>query len=114
MHSYYKSSIAGAAGVQADARDAGFDPARGLEKAFQTYMVSPFKAIESNGWSFAYGREIGITSSFGHLVDHMATSRGLVVESAEVKYLTNQKLGNEEHTDLAITDHNAVVVSFLI
>lgn len=72
-------------------------------------MISPFVALRDLGWTFAYDKKIGVTSAFGHVIDHVATNKPLEVESAEIRYLTNQKFGNKPpDTDLVITDHNAV------
>ena len=78
-------------------------------------MLSPFEAIQKQGWSLAYGAEVGISSSFGHLIDHMAMSHPLKVASAKVSYLTNQKFGKGPlDTDLPLTDHNAVRAVFML
>merc|ERR1719446_796946 len=78
-------------------------------------MLSPFAAIQAQGWLLAYGREVGITSGFGHLIDHMATSRAVQVKSSRVDHLTNQKFGNKPpDTDLPLTDHNSVTTVFLL
>merc|ERR1712070_567727 len=78
-------------------------------------MLSPFTAIQQQGWSLAYGPEVGVTSGFGHLIDHMATNRPMRVASAQVSYLTNQKFGNKpQDTDLPLTDHNSVKTVFLL
>lgn len=114
MSGYFKASITGSPGVQADA-DAGDVKGSALEECFKAYMISPFAAFKKHGWSFAYGSEVGVTSGFGHLVDHMAMSRPLQVFSAKVSYLTNQKVGNKPlDTDLPLSDHNSVKTVFLI
>jgi endonuclease/exonuclease/phosphatase family metal-dependent hydrolase len=114
MAGYFKASIAGSQGVQADA-DAGNVQGSDLEEHFKSYMISPFTSIKRHGWSFAYGEEVGITSGFGHLIDHMAMSRPLKVLSSKVIYLTNQKFGNKKpDTDLPLTDHNSVKTVFLV
>jgi hypothetical protein len=81
-----------------------------LEDIFKEYMISPFTAINKRGWSFAYDRQhVGYTSGFGHTIDHMAMSRPLLVRSAEVIYLTNQKFGKTTNdTELPLSDHNSV------
>jgi endonuclease/exonuclease/phosphatase family metal-dependent hydrolase len=115
MHGYFKSGIMTSPGVQADAATAGLDDAQ-LNKHFEDYMIAPFTAVKKHGWTFAYDQEqVGATSGFGHLIDHMAMSKPLKVLSAEVKYLTNQKLGNKpKDTELPLTDHNAVKTVFAI
>ena len=114
MSGYFKASIAGSPGVQADA-DAKDVKGSALEECFKAYMISPFAAFRKHGWCFAYGSEVGVTSGFGHLVDHMAMSRPLQVSSAKVSYLTNQKIGNKPpDTDLPLSDHNSVKTVFLI
>jgi len=115
MHGYFKFGIAGSEGVKSDAMDAGISLEEDLESVFKTYMVSPFSALRDSGWTFAYGNEVGVTSAFGHLIDHMALSRPVRVLSSEVVFLTNQKVkGEPSDTDLVITDHNAVKVTFAI
>mmetsp|Transcript_35515 Transcript_35515/g.64406 ORF Transcript_35515/g.64406 Transcript_35515/m.64406 type:complete len:421 (+) Transcript_35515:87-1349(+) len=116
MHSYFKAAIANSSGVQADASVAGLQNEQEIEELFKTYMVSPFTAIKKHGWTLAYDQhKVGPTSGFGHLVDHMATSRPLEVVSAEPVHFTNQKFGNKpKDTDLPLTDHNAVRTVFSI
>mmetsp|Transcript_93812 Transcript_93812/g.236407 ORF Transcript_93812/g.236407 Transcript_93812/m.236407 type:complete len:180 (-) Transcript_93812:209-748(-) len=115
MNAYFKFGIAGSEGVWSDAESVGISTQEDLESSFKTYMVSPFKALKEFGWTLAYGEEVGVTSAFGHLIDHMALSRPVPVESAEVIYLTNQKVkGKSADTDVVVTDHNAVKVSFQI
>lgn len=116
MHGYYKFAIANSKGVQADAAVAelGAEP---LEDKFKDYMVSPFKSIGAkNGWTFAYGQnEVGATSGFGHLIDHMAMNIPLQVLSATLIHLTNQKVGNKpKDTEIPLTDHNSVKCVFLL
>jgi endonuclease/exonuclease/phosphatase family metal-dependent hydrolase len=111
MSGYFKSSIGNSEGVQSDAKEAGIS---NLEEHFKDYMVSPFTAISKHGWICAYGEELGVTSGFGHLIDHMVTNRRLPSE-AQVIYLTNQKFGNKPpDTTLPLTDHNSVKTSFRI
>jgi len=114
MSGYFKASIANSAGVQADAEAKGISS--NLEESFKAYMVSPFEAIKKQGWKFAYNQEqVGVTSGFGHLIDHMALSRPLEVVSADVIFLTNQKFGNKPpDTDCPLTDHNSVKAVFAI
>mmetsp|Transcript_87707 Transcript_87707/g.168217 ORF Transcript_87707/g.168217 Transcript_87707/m.168217 type:complete len:408 (+) Transcript_87707:98-1321(+) len=116
MHGYFKAAIANSPGVKADALAAGLQDEQEIEELFKTYMVSPFTAIEEHGWTLAYDQtQVGPTSGFGHLVDHMATSRPLEVVSAEPVHFTNQKFGNKpKDTTLPLTDHNAVKTVFLI
>jgi len=115
MHGYYTFGVAPSQGVKTDAEHAGLCTPDALEAKFKEYMISPFTALRGKGWTFAYGQEIGITSSFGHLVDHMAMSRPIVVEYCDIKYLTNQKVGNKpKDTEFPLTDHNAVKVAFLL
>jgi endonuclease/exonuclease/phosphatase family metal-dependent hydrolase len=113
MHGYFKSGIMTSPGVQADAAAVGLDPER-LSEHFKRYMISPFTAMRKHGWTLAYNQEqIGATSSFGHLIDHMVMSRPLEVVSAKVMFLTNQKIGNKpKDTELPLTDHNAVQTIF--
>jgi endonuclease/exonuclease/phosphatase family metal-dependent hydrolase len=115
MAGYFKASIANSEGVQQDQSVDGVDDA-GLEEKFKNYMVSPFAAIQKHGWTFAYTQEqVGVTSGFGHLIDHMAVSRPLPVKSTRVIFLTNQKFGKKEKdTDLVLTDHNSVQTCFII
>mmetsp|Transcript_80024 Transcript_80024/g.141210 ORF Transcript_80024/g.141210 Transcript_80024/m.141210 type:complete len:365 (+) Transcript_80024:55-1149(+) len=113
MHAYFKAAIANSPGVKADAAAASLDENK-LEELFKDYMVSPFMAILGHEWSFAYGKEVGITSGFGHLIDHMAMSGPLQVLEAEVIYLTNQKFSNQQDTDLVLTDHNSIKTRFSV
>lgn len=115
MSSYFKHAIAGSEGVMSDAKAAGVEAT--LEEEFKAYMISPFEAIrDKHGWIFAYTQDqVGVTSGFGHLIDHMAMSRPLKVVSAKVIYLTNQKFGNQpKDTDLPLSDHNSVKVVFMV
>jgi endonuclease/exonuclease/phosphatase family metal-dependent hydrolase len=116
MHGYFKSAIASSAGVHADASAAGLKHDHEVEALFKDYMVSPFSAIKERGWNVAYSQsQVGPTSGFGHLIDHMATSHPLRVVSAEAVYFTNQKFGNKpKDTELPLTDHNAVRAIFAI
>mmetsp|Transcript_9169 Transcript_9169/g.23096 ORF Transcript_9169/g.23096 Transcript_9169/m.23096 type:complete len:457 (+) Transcript_9169:146-1516(+) len=82
MNSYFKFGIKGSEGVKSDAQAANI-PEDGIESIFAEYMVSPFKAIKELNWTFAYGDEIGVTSAFGHLIDHMAMSKKVPVKSVE-------------------------------
>jgi len=113
MHGYFKAGIVGSAGVQADASAADYKEDQ-LCELFKTYMISPFTAIAKKGWSFAYTQEqVGVTSGFGHLIDHMAMSHPIKVVSAKVIHLTNQKFGSKApDTDLPLTDHNSVKAIF--
>mmetsp|Transcript_92711 Transcript_92711/g.239420 ORF Transcript_92711/g.239420 Transcript_92711/m.239420 type:complete len:417 (-) Transcript_92711:154-1404(-) len=113
MHGYFKASIENSDGVKSDAAAASVQ--NNLEELFKEYMTSPFKSICNHGWTFAYDTEIGITSGFGHLIDHMAMSEKLKVLEARVIYFTNQKFGNKgKDTDLILTDHNSVKARFRI
>lgn len=120
MASYFKAAIRAAEGVQQDARWKKSSNAtqsmmeRTVETQFKDYMCSPFAAVTSHEWQFAYDRyAVGYTSGFGHCIDHMAMSRPLRVRKAEVVYLTNQKFGNRKpDTDITLTDHNAVKTVF--
>lgn len=115
MHCYFKCGIANSPGVLADAEAAGIKTEQDLEDHFKAYMISPFRALRDKGWTFAYGDEVGVTSSFGHLIDHMALSRPVPVESVEVIPLTNQKFNRSAaDTDLVITDHNAVKLTLFL
>jgi len=112
MHSYFKTGIANSRGVQLDSERQGLASQAELEDRFKTYMTSPFMALKDLGWTLAYGSEVGPTSAFGHLIDHMALSRGVQVLRAEVQHLTNQKFSTgPPDTDLVLTDHNAVKVA---
>eukprot|EP00931_Biecheleriopsis_adriatica_P042608 TRINITY_DN2428_c0_g1_i2.p1 TRINITY_DN2428_c0_g1~~TRINITY_DN2428_c0_g1_i2.p1 ORF type:complete len:406 (-),score=64.98 TRINITY_DN2428_c0_g1_i2:111-1328(-) len=115
MHGYFKAGIVNSAGVQADASAAALGEEQ-LAEHFKKYMTSPFTAIEKKGWKFAYTQEqVGVTSGFGHLIDHMAMSRPVKIKSAQVIHLTNQKFGNKpKDTDLPLTDHNSVKTIFCI
>merc|ERR1712144_98766 len=108
MAGYFKSAIAGSPGVQEDA-DAAALCGDELEHHFKEYMISPFTAMMQHKWMLSYDQAtVGVTSGFGHLIDHMATSRAVKSATAEVIYLTNQKFGNKpKDTDLPLTDHNA-------
>jgi len=115
MSGYFKFGIAGSEGVRSDATSAGMDGLSAIEQIFKEYMVSPFRALKKCGWTFAYGDEVGVTSAFGHLIDHMALSRKVPVKFSEIVYLTNQKVRDAaQDTDTVITDHNAVKVAFEI
>lgn len=112
MHGYFKAGIQSSPGVQKDAESIGYD-ADQLSQHFKKYMISPFTAIESFGWTFAYDQaKVGVTLGFGHLIDHMAMSRAVTVVAAEVIYLTNQKFGKSKDTDVVLTDHNSVRTVF--
>lgn len=115
MHGYFKMAIMNSAGVEEDREAAGIN-VDDLEDWFKTYMISPFTAItEKHGWQFAYTQEeVGVTSGFGHLIDHMATSRSVPVKSTEMVYLTNQKFSSVKDTEIPLTDHNSVKATFLI
>lgn len=115
MHGYFKAGIENSAGVQADATAASLKEAE-LCEHFKRYMISPFTAIQKKGWTFAYDqRQVGVTSGFGHLIDHMASSRAIKINSTKVIHLTNQKFGNKpKDTDLPLTDHNSVKTIFYI
>jgi len=114
MHGYFKMAVDSSAGVRADASGAGLEEGK-LEERFRDYMTSPFRAISKHAWTFAYDTEVGVTSGFGHLVDHMAMSRKLKVAEAKVIYFTNQKFGNKpQDTDLVLTDHNSVKTRFVV
>jgi hypothetical protein len=111
MSGYFKAGIASSEGVKADAEASG---KLDLEEQFKKYMLSPFEAIKKHGWSLAYGPELGITSGFGHLIDHMALNRKVDC-SAKVQFLTNQKFGKgPPDTNLVLTDHNSVKSTFTI
>lgn len=115
MHGYFKTGIANSPGVREDAEAAGIMTEAELEERFKAYMTSPFRALRARGWMFAYGDEVGITSAFGHLIDHMALSRSVPVERVEVVHLTNQKFSKKDpDTDVVITDHNAVKVTLSV
>lgn len=115
MHGYFKAGIVNSAGVQADATAASLKEDQ-LCEHFKKYMISPFTAIEKKGWTFAYDQQqVGVTSGFGHLIDHMATNRAIKVISAKVIHLTNQKFGNKpKDTELPLTDHNSVKTIFYV
>jgi len=115
MCGYFKMAIKNSEGVKKDAADAKIDE-EALEDNFRKYMISPFTAInEKHGWTNAYTQaQVGVTSGFGHLIDHMCLSRPIECE-AEVKFLTNQKFSKgPEDTALVLTDHNSVIASFFI
>eukprot|EP00746_Dinoflagellata_sp_MGD_P030329 gnl/MRDRNA2_/MRDRNA2_17191_c0_seq1.p1 gnl/MRDRNA2_/MRDRNA2_17191_c0~~gnl/MRDRNA2_/MRDRNA2_17191_c0_seq1.p1 ORF type:complete len:366 (+),score=43.03 gnl/MRDRNA2_/MRDRNA2_17191_c0_seq1:113-1099(+) len=112
MHGYFKTGIQASPGVQKDAASFGYDSQQ-LNDHFKRYMTSPFEAVHNFGWKFAYNEEqVGATSGFGHLIDHMAMSRAVKVISAEVIYLTNQMFTKTKDTDIVLTDHNAVKTVF--
>lgn len=115
MQGYFKAAIAKSPGVVEDAATAKLHP-DDLEEHFKAYMISPFKAIrDSHNWVFAYDdKQVGASSAFGHLVDHMATNREVEVKSPEVFFLTNQKFSKHQDTQLPITDHNSVKAIFVI
>mmetsp|Transcript_8297 Transcript_8297/g.18539 ORF Transcript_8297/g.18539 Transcript_8297/m.18539 type:complete len:392 (+) Transcript_8297:62-1237(+) len=115
MQRYFKAQISSSLGVQSDAEAAALS-APELEERFKQYMISPFKCIrDTHGWQFAYTQaQVGVTSGFAHLIDHMAMSRPLKVVSAEVMFLTNQKFSDVKDTNLPLTDHNSVKVVFLV
>merc|ERR1711953_204986 len=113
MKGYYNFAIKASAGVRADALAERLEDSE-LEQRFKEYMVSPFTTIEEqHGWSFAYTQEdVGCTSGFGHLIDHMAMNRRLSVTSSELIHFTNQKFSKTLDTDLPLTDHNSVKTVF--
>lgn len=114
MSGYFKAAIASSPGVQADAEAAGI-PLDKLEEHFEAYMLSPFNAIRKHNWSFAYDDTVGVTSSFGHLIDHMAMNVPLeVVGKPQIVIMTNQKFTKRKDTDLELTDHNSVKTVFRI
>lgn len=115
MHGYFKASISNSAGVQADASAGGVKEEQ-LCELFGKYMISPFTAIMTKGWVFAYDQEqVGVSSGFGHLIDHMAMNRPIKVLSAKIIHLTNQKFGNKpKDTDMPLTDHNSVKTVFYV
>jgi len=113
MHGYFKACIANSSGVKVDAAAAGLDDENDLMARFKEYMMSPFEALREAGWTFAYGKEVGFSSSFGHLIDHMATNKPVPVDAVDLVFLTNQKGGGRsDDTDLVITDHNAIRTTF--
>lgn len=115
MHGYYMSSIANSPGVQMDAQKLNIDIGSQLEERFKEYMTSPFNAIERCGWTLAYSEEdVGTTSAFGHLVDHMAVSRPDLPVRTEKFLTTNQRFSKQRDTDVPITDHNAVKATFYV
>jgi endonuclease/exonuclease/phosphatase family metal-dependent hydrolase len=115
MSGYFNSAVKGSEGVLSDAKEANLSSDQKLEELFKDYMLSPFTTIKQHNWCHAYGKEIGITSGFGHLIDHMVTNRKVESLSAEVLYLTNQKFGNKKKdTELPLTDHNSVKTAFRI
>merc|ERR1739848_549123 len=58
--------------------------------------------------------EVGATSRFGHLVDHMAMNRYTDVRAVRRFYLTNPMFGGSQNTATPITDHNAVKTTFRV
>lgn len=93
----------------------GVNTVQDLEEHFKNYMTSPFKALKDLDWTFAYGPEVGATSRFGHLIDHIALSTPVEVLKAEVQHLTNQLFSSAKpDTDLVLTDHNAIRVTFAV
>lgn len=111
MHKYFTSSIENSEGVLKDLKTAGLE--RDVwEKRFADYMTAPFQALEECGWHMAYNEtQVGATSGFGHLIDHMAMSCAVPVE-VERLITTNQKFGAPKETDTPISDHNAVKARF--
>jgi len=115
MHAYFKAGIANSKGVELDAKQKGVNTVQDLEEHFKNYMTSPFKALKDLDWTFAYGPEVGATSRFGHLIDHIALSTPVEVLKAEVQHLTNQLFSSAKpDTDLVLTDHNAIRVTFAV
>jgi len=114
MHNYFKFAIQNSEGVKADVKRANVQEEQ-LVELFKQYMLAPFTAIQDAGWSFAYTQnDVGASSGFGHLIDHMAMSRKLDVISSELIHLTNQKVPQNapKDTDMPLTDHNAVKCVF--
>lgn len=115
MQGYFSAAIAKSPGVLQDAQRIGINGEQQLEQCFQEYMISPFNAIKGRGWTFAYAEaDIGTTSAFGHMVDHMAVSHpGLRIQT-EKFYTTNQRFSDKTDTGIPITDHNAVKATFYV
>lgn len=111
MQNYFMAAIAKSQGVQADASAQSLSSDE-LEKLFKEYLIAPFTALSASGWHLAYTEEqVGATSAFGHLIDHMATSRE-IPSVAQRLIATNQKFPPSNDTEVPITDHNAVKTTF--
>mmetsp|Transcript_22225 Transcript_22225/g.41381 ORF Transcript_22225/g.41381 Transcript_22225/m.41381 type:complete len:613 (+) Transcript_22225:55-1893(+) len=111
MHGYFESAIAKAKGVIADADAKALD-ANQLVDRFRDYMTAPFQVLSEMQWKAAYSEDIGATSGFGHVIDHMLTNREIENISAERVIATNQKFKKEKDCEIVLTDHNAVKVRF--
>ena len=98
--------------VQADARRLRLSP-ESVQERFEAYASRPFEVLRGKGWHFVYGySEVGPTSKQGDLVDHMAVSKQLRFDSAQVFFTTNQEGQIGEDCELPLSDHNAVKCSF--
>lgn len=113
MQNYYLSAIKSSEAVQADAGAAKLSPEQ-LEDSFKEYLIAPFTALSASRWHMAYSEaEVGATSAFGHLIDHMGLSRKVPVVANNRMVCTNQKFGPSKDTEVVpITDHNAVKTTF--
>lgn len=125
---YFNSVIWRTNTVKANAKKQGLSE-EGAKKSFFEYMSAPFVVVRDHGWTFAYNEEqIGSTSTFGHLVDHMAVS-----DSTHISVLAKERVltcksppeqqaapameqhgePTQEHpTVLGLSDHNGVKVTF--
>mmetsp|Transcript_71159 Transcript_71159/g.231141 ORF Transcript_71159/g.231141 Transcript_71159/m.231141 type:complete len:1604 (-) Transcript_71159:138-4949(-) len=111
VQSYFEQFIKYLPQVDTDMDELGLDEEH-LEERFSGYMSSPFKAMSEHGWSLAFRQsEVGASSRFGHLVDHMAVSQAVPTDVPEVFFTTNQ-VDAPPDTDVPMTDHNAIKVSF--
>eukprot|EP00931_Biecheleriopsis_adriatica_P018052 TRINITY_DN12738_c0_g1_i2.p1 TRINITY_DN12738_c0_g1~~TRINITY_DN12738_c0_g1_i2.p1 ORF type:complete len:225 (-),score=56.23 TRINITY_DN12738_c0_g1_i2:18-692(-) len=114
MHSYFAASVSLAPSVKVDASERNISE-QDLEPCFQEYMTAPFAELRRQGWELAYQEaDVGPTSAFGHLVDHMAVSDARKPVRVERLLTTNQGFGSKANrdTDIPITDHNAVTATF--
>lgn len=110
MHGYFASSIEKSEAVK---QDAASNNIACLENSFGKYMMSPFIAIKDEGWTLAYSEgQVGATSTFGHVIDHMAVSDHRLSAQVERLIATNQRFSQTKDTDVPITDHNAVQATF--
>eukprot|EP00931_Biecheleriopsis_adriatica_P094029 TRINITY_DN67735_c0_g1_i1.p1 TRINITY_DN67735_c0_g1~~TRINITY_DN67735_c0_g1_i1.p1 ORF type:complete len:556 (-),score=95.02 TRINITY_DN67735_c0_g1_i1:14-1681(-) len=108
---YFQSKIASVPTVQTDRAAQNLSEDAAFAK-FKDYMAAPFATLGDHGWKLTYDEsEVGPTSTYGHLVDHMAVSdAGRIKAQRSERLLTCKTPG--EQVPLPITDHNAVKVTF--
>ena len=103
MKAYFKSAITTSQGVWLDARSHHVETEEALEHKFERYIVSPFEALNDWNWLLPYDEEEDeATSVFGHPVDYMAVSSGVVTNRPRRVILNDEKV-NGKQTDTAVT-----------